>query len=339
MAGGGDQQIQKERNHDGSSESSDESSDEGDMEEMVEDFERRLDGENRKRQLQLELNRRKAGHESFAHHFNKMWDDIMKPIPVSDTSSSEEESETTSSEKEPWQRESSGEGANNLRSNEQHNASNNAISGYSSEEYDVVQKEKMKIRKGEKRKYSNSERTKESSERSQCNIHDGKPSESESKKSSQDGKTNPLVASDTHNASRGVKMYRHSTALLMFKWARNQPEFHEEKERVGYQVTQTDEIIERKAFIKFFEKKNKEEKRKLDQENQRRAKEWRMEKRRKRDELKSKDAYNAWVDKENPRRIKRYQKKRRRDVRELRKLYLDGQEDIKFEKFSEPPSA
>ena len=33
-----------------------------------------------------------------------MWDDMMKAIPASDASSSEEESETTSREKEPWQR-------------------------------------------------------------------------------------------------------------------------------------------------------------------------------------------------------------------------------------------
>ena len=64
-----------------------------------------------------------------------------------------------------------------------------------------------------------------------------------------------------------------------------------------------------------------------------------MEKRRKRDELKSMAAYNAWKHKEKPRRVKQYEKKRRRDVRELRKFYLDGQEDIKFEKGSEPPFA
>jgi hypothetical protein len=33
-----------------------------------------------------------------------MWDDIMKPIPVSDTSSSEDESETTSHETDPKKR-------------------------------------------------------------------------------------------------------------------------------------------------------------------------------------------------------------------------------------------
>ena len=50
-------------------------------------------------------------------------------------------------------------------------------------------------------------------------------------------------------------MYRESTALIMFKWVRNRPEFQEEKERVGSQDQhQTDEIIERKAFIKFFAK-------------------------------------------------------------------------------------
>jgi hypothetical protein len=62
-----------------------------------------------------------------------------------------------------------------------------------------------------------------------------------------------------------------------------------------------------------------------------------MEKRRKRDELKSKADYDAWAKKEKPRRVKQDQKKRRRHVRELRKFYLGGQEDIKFEKGSEPP--
>ena len=46
--------------------------------------------------------------------------------------------------------------------------------------------------------------------------------------------------------------------------------------------------------------KNKEEKTKLDQEKHRRAKEWDMVKRKKRNELKSKAEYNAWVDKEKP---------------------------------------
>ena len=83
--------------------------------------------------------------------------------------------------------------------------------------------------------------------------------------------------------------------------------------------------------------KNKEEKRKLDQEKERRAKEWDMEKRRKRDELKSEAEYDAWSNREKHRRIKQDKKKRRRHVRELRKFYLGGQEDVKFEIGSEPP--
>ena len=62
-----------------------------------------------------------------------------------------------------------------------------------------------------------------------------------------------------------------------------------------------------------------------------------MEKKRKRDELKSKADYDAWAKKEKPRRIKQDQKKRKSHVRELRKFYLGVQEDIKFEKGLEPP--
>jgi len=83
--------------------------------------------------------------------------------------------------------------------------------------------------------------------------------------------------------------------------------------------------------------KNKEEKRKLDQEKERRAKEWDMEKRRKRDELKSEAEYDAWSNREKHLRMKQDKKKRRRYVRELRKFYLGGQEDVKFEIGSEPP--
>ena len=54
-------------------------------------------------------------------------------------------------------------------------------------------------------------------------------------------------------ASGCTKKYRQNAARLMFKWARNQPEFQEEKERVESQVYQTNEMIERKAFFKFFE--------------------------------------------------------------------------------------
>ena len=83
--------------------------------------------------------------------------------------------------------------------------------------------------------------------------------------------------------------------------------------------------------------KNKEEKRKLDEEKERRAKEWDMEKRRKRDELKSEAEYDAWSNREKHLRMKQDKKKRRRYVRELRKFYLGGQEDVKFEIGSEPP--
>merc|ERR1712080_667013 len=129
----------------------------------MEGFERRLDREHHKRQLQLELNRRKAGHASFVRQFNKMWDDIMKPIPVSDTSSSEDESETRSHEA----RKGSSEGAANLGSRKQPTTSNNSISMCSSDEEDVAEKDKTKRRKGEKRKCSNSEGIKESSDKGQ----------------------------------------------------------------------------------------------------------------------------------------------------------------------------
>ena len=62
-----------------------------------------------------------------------------------------------------------------------------------------------------------------------------------------------------------------------------------------------------------------------------------MEKRRKRDELKSEAEYDAWSNREKHLRMKQDKKKRRRYVRELRKFYLGGQEDVKFEIGSEPP--
>jgi hypothetical protein len=53
-------------------------------------------------------------------------------------------------------------------------------------------------------------------------------------------------------ASVPANKYRQSPALLMFKWARNKPEFQDEKERVNSQVYQTEEMIERQAFFQFF---------------------------------------------------------------------------------------
>ena len=117
-----------------------------------------------------------------------MWDDIMTPIPVSDTSSSEDESDIISHEADQRERQvnmvcleiyginlkkilskktitteqaqihfifllsrkSSSEGATNLGSRKQPSASNNSISMCSSGEENVAGKEKRKRRKGEK---------------------------------------------------------------------------------------------------------------------------------------------------------------------------------------------
>ena len=76
---------------------------------------------------------------------------------------------------------------------------------------------------------------------------------------------------------------------------------------------------------------NKDEAIKRDQEKERRVKEWDADKRRMRNELKSKAEYEVWVKKEKELRIKQDKKRRRRRVRELRKLYLDGEEDKKFQ--------
>ena len=76
---------------------------------------------------------------------------------------------------------------------------------------------------------------------------------------------------------------------------------------------------------------NKDESIKRDEEKERRAKEWDADKRRMRNDLKSKAEYEVWVKSEKELRIKQDKKRRRRRVRELRKLYLDGEEDKKFE--------
>jgi len=81
MAGGRNIHIQRQNDSDEETESSEEE----EIEELLEDFEYRLRREQRKRDLQAELNRRRAAMRRFTADLNENWDDVMKHVPVSDS--------------------------------------------------------------------------------------------------------------------------------------------------------------------------------------------------------------------------------------------------------------
>merc|ERR1712212_385557 len=71
-------------------------SEEEEIEELIEEFEYRLSREQRKRELQAELNRRIAAMRRFKESLDENWEEVMAPVPVSD---SEDELEVNDSKK------------------------------------------------------------------------------------------------------------------------------------------------------------------------------------------------------------------------------------------------
>ena len=61
------------------------------------------------------------------------------------------------------------------------------------------------------------------------------------------------VASTSTAAPVSKNLFKESTAKLMFRWARNQPEFQVHKESYRGQNYRGEDTIERLAFFKFFE--------------------------------------------------------------------------------------
>jgi len=89
MAGG--RNVPAERHND--SDDDTESSEEEELEELFDEFEYRLSREQRKRELQQELKRRKAAMQRLETSLNENWEDVMKPIPASDSEDDNPEDE------------------------------------------------------------------------------------------------------------------------------------------------------------------------------------------------------------------------------------------------------
>merc|ERR1712079_469623 len=94
MAGGRNQPYQRENDTDEDAEMSD--SEEEEIEGLIEEFEYRLSREQRRRELQAELNRGIAAMRRFKQSLDENWEEVMAPVPVSD---SEDELEVNDSKK------------------------------------------------------------------------------------------------------------------------------------------------------------------------------------------------------------------------------------------------
>jgi len=303
MAGGGDRRRRRQGDGDPSGDESSENSDDEEMEEIEEALERRLEHQQRIRELQTELNRRKSGYESFVRNLNKKWDNIMQPIPCSAASSEDEADEM-----------------------------DDLPLSSSSSDKEESQKPKRRKRKGEKRKVAKSLNTKNLCDAENFNKHIPDVSEVSS-----DIKETP-IASTSKPTTRPTKMYRESTAKIMFRWAQNQDDFVQAKQRCRDARYTGEQTVERKAFFEYFEQINKEHQLKIEKEQKHIKEQWSTEKRRKKDELKGKckEEFEEWVKKEEQRRLKEETKKIKKDLKKLRAFYLETQEDVKFPLGSEP---
>merc|ERR1719328_971749 len=213
------------------------------MEEMIEAYEFRLAQEQRKRELLQELSRRKGAMKRFIEELNENWNDLMKPIPVSDDELNE---------------------AGKVSTNEESNSNTNSST-----------------------------------------LSDG----SEPKKK---------------------RWFKKSTALLMYEWARNKPEYEEERERYRQQQSYySEENIERLAFFKFSAKNNAEDRIKSENYQKERQKEWDVMKKQKREEMKDEDEelFKKWSKTEFEKRQKEDKIKRKQEVQVMRQKYLNGGEE------------
>jgi len=230
------------RNPDDSDNDTDSSEEEA-MEEMIDAYEFRLAMEQRKRELLQELSRRKGAMKRFIEELNENWNDLMKPIPVSDDELNE---------------------AGKVSTNEESNSNTNSST-----------------------------------------LSDG----SEPKKK---------------------RWFKKSTALLMYEWARNKPEYEEERERYRQQQSYySEENIERLAFFRFSAKNNAEDRIKSENYQKERQKEWDVMKKQKREEMKNVDEelFKKWSRTEYERRQKEDKIKRKQEVEKMRKKYLGDRED------------
>ena len=64
-----------------------------------------------------------------------------------------------------------------------------------------------------------------------------------------------IVASTSNDGTKPRKQkYKKSTALVMYEWARNRPEYEEERERLRTENYTNEQTIERLAFFRLSAK-------------------------------------------------------------------------------------
>jgi len=251
MAGGRNQPYQRENDTDEDAEMSD--SEEEEIEELIEEFEYRLSREQRKRELQAELNRRIAAMRRFKESLDENWEEVMAPVPVSD---SEDELEVNDSKK--------------IRSDD-----------------------------GEKLM-----------------------------------KNTPTTSSTSKDSTTSRKQkYKKSTAFVLYEWAKDRPEYEEEKVQLRQQQFRDEQTISRLAFFRLSAKLNLDHKQKLEDYKKERKQEWEDLKKRRWQEMKpeGEDAFKQWAKLEDQRRTKEDKIKRRKEVNELRRFYLGSTPDATFE--------
>merc|ERR1712223_2189309 len=78
------------------------------------------------------------------------------------------------------------------------------------------------------------------------------------------------------------RVFKKSTALLMYEWARNKPEYEEERQRYrNLQSNYSEETIERLSFFKFSRKYNAEDRIKSEKYKEERQKKKKKKKKKK----------------------------------------------------------
>merc|ERR1712038_1437236 len=103
----------------------------------------------------------------------------------------------------------------------------------------------------------------------------------------------------------------------MYEWAKNKPEYQEEKERYRQlQSNYSEEVIKKLAFFKWSSKHNSEDRIKAEKYKEERQKEWEVMKKRKREQLKSEDEeiFKQWSRCEFERRKEEDKIKRKQEV-------------------------
>jgi len=251
MAGGRNQPYQRQDDSDEEAEMSD--SEEEEIEELIEEFEYRLSREQRKKELEAELNRRKAAMRRFQENLDENWMEVMAPVPVSD---SEDELQENDSEK---------------------------------------------LRRNDRQKLI---------------------------------KNTPTTSSTSKDRTTPRKQkYKKSTALVIYEWAKDRPEYEEEKRQLRQQQFRDEQTISRMAFFKLSSKLNLDHKQQLEDYKKTRKQEFEDLKKRTWQEMKpqGEDAFKKWAKLEEQKRTKEDKVKRRKEVEQLRRFYLGSTEDATFE--------